>query len=127
MGFPVYLCIATEEMIKGVTVNQGKNFIQLQWLPPQYNPMEYAVSAGCLECDGKLEVYERVLPPITGKNPSDDKPVTAVVIDNLRPGSKCEIHFRAVYNPASLDSGMYINTSTLKAGIFIVDGEETIC
>ena len=106
-------------MIKGIIVIRGVNFIRLEWTPPQYSPLQYLVSTQCsLQCNRELERYERVLPPIPGTHPSDGNPVTAVVIENLLPSSDCKIHFKAVYNPASLDPGVYIDAATLETSVY---------
>ena len=44
---------------------------------------------------------------------------TESIVDNLIPASECIITLRAVYNRASIDSGLTVNVSTLGQSEFI--------
>ena len=101
-------------MIRGIKVSRGLTFLTLTWTPPQYIPLEYQISAiYTVQFDGTR--YARDYTPIPGVHAPDGNPVQAFVAERLTPSTDCRIHFKAVYNRASLDPGIYITTTTLTA------------
>lgn len=64
----------------------------------------YTLKVACrLPC--ALEAYTEGIINVTAVE-------TEAEVDNLLPGSHCDINFRAMYNPASLDPGVDITAST---------------
>ena len=97
-------CIATRLMIKNVSVIRGTTFIKLQWPAPRFHPLFYHQTMSCkLWCNKVPYLFiDRVKAFDT----------TSSLVGSVKPGSKCVIGLKAVYNLATLDQGITIIVST---------------
>ena len=85
-------------MIKGYRVDTTDDTVTLSWDKPKYLPDLYEWNVSCtLLCVNFIYITRQVTVRPTETND---------FITELLPGSRCEIKFRAVYNPASLDVGL---------------------
>ena len=85
-------------MIKGYRVDTTYDTVTLSWDKPEYLPELYEWDVSCMLLCGNV-IY--ITLPVTVLSSATKDSIT-----NLLPGSRCEIKFRAVYNPASLDVGL---------------------
>ena len=85
----------------------GLDFVSLIWSTPEFKPVRYNLEYSCkLQTDGTEYAKKQ---RITFSSES-----TFVSVPNLLPNSSCELTLFAVYNPASIDSGLKVHASTLK-------------
>ena len=96
---------ATSMMIPHLQIVPGPNHIDLNWPPPLYTPNYYEAWTSCTFANEKAELSSFAQPTSLDLR-----------IINLHPGSICEVIFRAVYNQASLDSGIKQTVTLLPAG-----------
>ena len=99
-------------MIHSHSVASGPDTIELYWSQPKFPPERYQLMYVCtikpscmLSHDANHFVMTKTL------NLSSD--TTYVTISDLHPSSNCILILLAVYNPASIDSGIAIAGSTL--------------
>ena len=99
---------ATTFMIKGFTVDTSYDTVTISWDKPEYLPQSYKWDLSCtLACGHTVYTTQSVT---VGSSETQDH------ISNLFPGSRCELKFFAVYNPASLDSGLVKTVYTKEKG-----------
>ena len=99
---------ATALMIKGFTVDTTYETVTISWDKPEHLPQLYKWDLSCtLACGDTIYTTQSVT---VGSSETQDH------ISNLFPGSRCEIKFFAVYNPANLDSGLVKTVYTKEKG-----------
>ena len=99
---------ATTFMIKGFTVDTSYDTVTISWDKPEYLPQSYKWDLSCtLACGDTVYTTQSVT---VGSSETQDH------ISNLFPGSRCELKFFAVYNPASLDSAIVKTVYTKEKG-----------
>ena len=98
---------ATKLMTTFNEVISGANQLEVSWTIPTYFPYYYMQTASCtLLCDeGTYYLHEVLIP---GRQYSN-------TINELEPGSVCLIKQLAIYNPASIDSGIGLVAHTLQS------------
>ena len=96
---------ATELMIKNITFYAYSKCIRLKWSPPSFPPYFYFQTITC-----NLLFHRRHYLQSTFTLERD---ATSSRIGFLEPESECQIKLRAVYNPATLDPGIYMSVFIL--------------
>lgn len=109
LSFSVYVCmlvcvwctfhfIATAKMIQEIIVTQLLYSIEVRWIPPIFKPLYLELRTSCrLSCSDRIYfMNETLIPPFH----------TWTTISDLRPNTVCTVRLKALYNPASIDSGM---------------------
>ena len=96
--------LATSLMVKNVLVTAGVEFVDIFWSTPTLLPMSYKVNIICQLLHNGIE-YKRVK---IAAAPQD----TVLNVPSLLPGSHCMVTLQAIYNPASIDSGITHNVFT---------------
>ena len=93
-----YVTAGTETAVENVTLfAAGTDYISLSWNKLKYIPISFEQLTQCfLECESKNYYVKHSTIP-SGKN--------FITIRGLKPGSICEIHLLALFNPAMLDLG----------------------
>ena len=95
-------------MIKDFMVDTTYDTVTISWVKPEYLPQLYKWTLSCtLACGNTSYITQSV---------TFGSSETQHFISNLFPGSCCEIRFFAVYNPASLDSGLVKPVYTKEKG-----------
>ena len=98
-------------MIQNVSAFAGTDFFDIFWSPPSIPPMTYRINVACRLLCNNME-YNRAKvnrrPYLTTQN-----------VDNLLPGSACTFTLLAVYNPASIDSGITRTVFTLNTSKYV--------
>ena len=108
--------LATRQMIHHYSLTRGLRYLELKWIRPKFLPekyqLKYQCTAGCnkklLKCKNVEEKY------ILQETKNLTSNTTLVRISNLQPGTICRLFLLAVYNPASIDSGIAIKRTTLR-------------
>lgn len=93
-------------MINSIQIKATENSIAMDWSPPPYTPQRYNVDLECFNQCGDSFNWEQSY---------FSKLDFHILITNLDPAYQCMVHFTAVYNPVSLDHGLYYIVSTLTA------------
>ena len=104
--------LATRRMIRSHSVTSGPNYVQLNWTRPNFQPGRYQLKYVCTlkpTCTPGRDVNNYVL--TKAQNLTSN--ATSVTIHNLCPNSICILFLLAVYNPASIDSGITKLETTL--------------
>ena len=99
-------------MIRTRSLSSGLDYLKLNWTHPTFLPERYELMYVCTmraKSIPFLKMNNSII--INSQNLSSD--TTSVYISDLHPISICTIFLLAVYNPASLDSGMWIIGRTL--------------
>ena len=106
----IFIYLATKQMISTLPLTTGSDYIELNWTRPKFIPVKYLLHVqytsfknarkGCVKTNSQCL--------------SSD--TTSIKISDLRPKSVCVLILLAVYNPASIDSGIMITGKTLDAG-----------
>ena len=91
-------------MIKNLSIQRGATFIKLQWSAPKFHPYFYRQNVSCKLWQGSI--------PYLFLDIIIEFYATSSLVKSLRPGSQCEIRFKAVYNTATLDRGITLIAST---------------
>ena len=91
-------------MIKNLSMQRGATFFKLQWPAPRFSPIFYYQITSCSLWYKRISYlhFDKVIEPNA----------TSILVESIKPGSKCAIRFRAVYNLASLDEGITMIAST---------------
>lgn len=110
--------IATSIMINDLQIEVDQSVIKSTWSAPKYLPLSYTQVVQCsLLCDVlNVSYYQQTMTKL--KNEID----LIFVVSLLRPGSRCKITFRAVYNPICKDPGIISTVDTpiaSKSGVYI--------
>ena len=95
-------------MIKGVIIDTTYDTVTLSWIKPEYLPQLYQRDISCTPACGNKVYFAQTV--------TFNSLVTRDHIKNLRPGSRCDTTFFAVYNPASLDPGLVNTVYTKEKG-----------
>ena len=113
--FHIWLCsiqIATRQMIHSVSPATGLHYLELNWNHPKFLPERYQLKFICTmkyifkyKNDNENYTLEGTK-SLTSNG-------TSARISNLRPGTVYKVSLLAVYNPASIDSGIAITRTTL--------------
>ena len=70
------------------------------WLRPRFLPYSYKQTVDCSYlCEWPPTLYSQ-------QSLSGTETAQRIVSDRIRPGSRCELKFKAVYNTASRDDGI---------------------
>ena len=93
--------LATDLMIKNIAFYAYTKCIRLKWSPPRFAPYFYLQSITC-KLKWNRSPYLQTMITL-------EKYATSSAIGFLIPDSRCQIKLTAVYNPASLDPGVYMN------------------
>ena len=101
--------IATSIMISDVYANVSKQDIILSWQKPRYTPEMYKCFVFCKTLYSTLSFSAEVIP---GKE--------SINVAQPQPGSICYITFLAVYNQASLDTGIKLVVTLPNEGTCII-------
>ena len=105
---------ATSLMIPSCSLTSGSDYFELMWKSPQYRPEIYERTYLCinlLTCLHNCSVADFIRPKVSILHSNS----TSFSIRDLRPDSVCVLKLVAVYNPASIDSGIVITSKTLAA------------
>ena len=103
-------------MIHAHSVASGSDNVELNWTRPNFPPERYQLNYVCTlkpTCTFRNDTNNYVRTQT--QDLSSD--ATFVTILNLRPCSICMLILVAVYNPASLDSGIAIIGTTLDGDV----------
>ena len=98
-------------MIRSHSVASGPHYVELNWIHPKFQPERYQLKYVCTSkptCTPSHDTNNYVM--AKARNLSSD--TTSVTIPNLRQSSICLLFLLAVYNPASIDSGITILGTT---------------
>ena len=97
-------------MIQACSLATGLDYIELSWTHPRFLPESYQLKYMCtLKVTSKYN-KKNYIQEKTRKLNSD---TSSVRIPDLHPSSICTLILVAVYNPASIDSGITITGTTL--------------
>ena len=100
-------------MIQAHLIANGSDYVELYWNHPKFLPESYKLKYMCAlndPCISSSEDAENSYLMSNIRNLSSD--TTSVRISDLRPSSFCTLVLLAVYNPASIDSGIVITGTT---------------
>ena len=106
-------------MIRSHSLHSGLDYVELIWILPEHLPEKYIlhvhVQHGCTL--KPRSVYEQDKNKYVMTNAQYLTPDrTSVRLPNLGPKSVCTLFLLAVYNPASIDSGIATTGTTLDEG-----------
>ena len=104
--------LATTQMIDAHSVTSGPHYVELNWCRPKFQPERYQLNYVCTmkpTCTPGHAENNYVMIKI--QNLSSDS--TSITIPDIRSSSICMLILLAVYNPASIDSGIAITGTTL--------------
>ena len=107
-----HLHVATAQMIHSHSVASGQDYVKLNWTHPKFQPERYHLKHVCTmmpTCTPRNDTNQY----ITTRTQNLSSDTTSVTVSDLRPSSICMLILLAVYNPASIDSGIAITGSTL--------------
>ena len=107
---PFYL--ATTQMIGDHSVAPGPHYIELNWCLPKFLPERYQIKYVCtMKPTYTPDHSENNYVMTNTQNLSSDS--TSITISDIRSSSICMLILLAVYNPASIDTGIAITGTTL--------------
>ena len=106
---------ATSLMIVNYSLKSESDHVQIMWSSPQYRPEKYEFTYLCItnstclrrSCHKPIVASIRIL-----KLGSDS---TFIRIQDISPNSTCVMKLVAVFNPASIDSGIVFTAKTSAA------------
>ena len=90
-------------MIRSHSVESGSDYFEVNWTRPKFLPKRYQLMDVCT-CTHRQDESNYVMKRM--QNLSSD--CNSVKISDLRPSSICILLLLAVYNPASIDTGIVI-------------------
>ena len=99
-------------MVRPHTFVSGLDYVRLNWTRPKFPPEQYQFSFVCTRnptCAPIQDMDNSIL----GNMQFLSSDTTFVRISGLGPSSSCTLFLLAVYNPASIDSGISITGMTL--------------
>ena len=99
-------------MIRTHSLASGSDYVELNWTHPKFLPERYQLNYVCTmkpPCAPNRDMNHSVTR--NAQNLSSD--TTSVRVSDLRPSSICMLFLLAVYNPASIDSGIWVTGTTL--------------
>ena len=100
------------QMIRSHSLASGSDYVKLNWTHPKFQPESYQLKYVCTmkpTCTTRNDTDEY----ITTKTENLSSNTTSVTIPDLRPSSICMLILLAMYNPASIDTGIAIIVTTL--------------
>ena len=110
---PIVLPIATRQMIQAYFLSNGSDYVEIHWTYPKFLPERYQLKYMCaLKAISRSEEEENDYLVSNIRNLTSD--TTLVRVTDLPPRSFCVLVLLAVYNPASIDSGIVITGTTGK-------------
>ena len=104
--------LATRQMIYSHSIASGPDYVQLKWSRPNFQPERYQLMHVCTlkpTCTPGHGINNYVMTKMQNLTSN----TTSVTIPNLRPSSICILFLSAVYNLASIDSGITTLGTTL--------------
>ena len=99
-------------MIRDHLLASGSDYVQLIWTYPQFVPETYQVTYTCTMISRFTPTYDMKY-NITSTTQYLSSDTTSFRISDLRPRSNCTLILLAVYNWASVDSGITITGTTI--------------
>ena len=99
-------------MIRSHSVVPGRDYVEHMWTHPNFRPQKYQLKYVCTLKPTCTSSHDRSNYIMT-ETQILSSDTTSVTIPNLRPSSICMLFLLAVYNPASIDSGITILGMTL--------------
>ena len=99
-------------MIRNHSLASGMDYVELNWTHPKFLPERYQLKYMCTmkrTCAPNHNINQSVM--TNAQNLSSN--TTSVRVFDLRPSSICMLFLLAVYNPASIDSGIWVFGRTL--------------
>ena len=102
---------ATERMIEHSSLNSGLDYVELTWTRPKSIPEKYEINSLCFMpytrsyLHNEIEIVNHAFSNLSSST-------TSFRISQLRPNSTCVLKLLAVYNPASIDSGIVVTGTT---------------
>ena len=110
--FPFVL--ATKQMVHSHSVISGCDYVELSWTHPRFQPEAYQLKYVCTLKPTHTPGPDIHVPNyVMTKTQNLSSDTTCVQISDLRPSSICLLFLLAVYNPASIDTGISIIGTTL--------------
>ena len=97
--------VATKTMILNLKTFAGPDYAGLRWDRPDYDPTKYEVRYLCKLFAEKADFIDSVTEILESN-------ATNFRVDYLREDVMCSINLKAVYNPASIDSGIAVTVRT---------------
>ena len=97
-------------MIHTCSFSSGMDYVELEWTRPKFPPQSYTVTYLCSEMNMPHSSRTAYVHTMTQQLSSE---IHSIRIFDLRPSSICTVNLVAVYNPASIDSGIVLNVTTL--------------
>ena len=99
-------------MIGNYSLVSGSNYVKLSWPHPMFQPEKYQLRYICTlkattKCKDVTENYV-----MAGTNNLSSR-TTSFRIPNLRPSCICTLIVLAIYNPASIDTGIVLTGATM--------------
>ena len=88
----------------------GVDFVRIDWSYAVHKPDKYVLSFSCTVNPEKHDCED-----VSAKATDIKSETTSFTLLGLLPGTVCVIKLFAVYNPASIDSGIMLITSTTTA------------
>ena len=107
-------CLATTKMIDSHSVVSGKDHIMLKWRRPRFQPERYQLTYKCT-MNTTSKPSQDTNHSINAKTQNVSSNITSFTISGLLPSSIYLLILLAVYNPASIDTGIAITATTLSA------------
>ena len=90
----------------------GRDYVKVNWTHPKYEPDRYQIKYVCT-MKPKYTLSSDTLNYVTTNMQNLSSDTTSFTIFDLRPSSICVLILLAVYNPASIDTGIAIKGATL--------------
>ena len=100
-------------MIKTLETTANLNYVRVEWRRPKFEPMYYKLSYSC-------KLKHDVTDYISKKFILIDSNEFTYKIRSVFPDSLCKLTLHAVYNLASVDSGITTTGMTISSGKEIV-------
>ena len=104
--------VATSLMIPSYSVSCGSDYVKLKWAVRHFRPESFEITYSCSVRQVHMAKNEQTH-YVNKTIRSISSNATIIKICDLRPSSVCILNLLAVYNPASIDSGIDIIASTL--------------
>ena len=102
-------------MIRLHSLVSGSDYINLNWTRPEFLPGMYQLKFAVTMKPLRTSIHN-MNDSVVAKTLNLSSTTTSVNISGLRPSSICKINLLAVFNPASIDSGITILGTTLDEG-----------
>ena len=95
-------------MIKEVSVVEEEGWLGIIWKEPAFSPTQYIFAASCTYAcsDNPYQKWQK----------SKLGTVHQFIVKNVAPGSHCDMEILAIYNAATLDTGIKFHYSKKATG-----------